>query len=245
MLIRQQKKEKDEEAGEKMEVNFLQEVTAFEIWLETHELSISAQLLWHKLMHLSSQNEWKEIIINNVSLMKTMQMGREATLIKIKEELVQAGLIEFAKGKKGSPNCYRMIFFEDKDICKKEIVKQKKNIIYPVLINRFEEFWMAYPKKSRRNLTEKAYMDLILNNVGEVSEEKLVAAARNYKKECEILKVEENFIKMPCNWLNDLTWVDYLPENYKEPILKSNGFNNFPQRSFDFNQLERELLGIN
>ncbi len=238
-----------------MEVNFLNEVTAFETWLESHELSISAQLLWHKLMYLSSQNEWKEVMINNLNLMKTMQMGREATLIKTKEELVQAGLIEFEKGKKGSPNRYRILFFEEKNTCKlffeEKSIKaeeQKESIPSPALIKRFEEFWMIYPKKVRRFLTEQAYADLISHNSEEISEEKIISAAKNYANECEILKLEYRLIKMPCNWLSGLVWVDYLPENYKEPEsvgrkIENSRFNNISARKYDYEELEKALLG--
>ena len=90
-------------------MNYLAEILAFEQWLESHYLPISSQLLWYKLMYLSNKSGWSEwVVVDNLRLMAAVQMSREATFIKARDELIKAGLVEYRKGKKGSPNSYRM-----------------------------------------------------------------------------------------------------------------------------------------
>ena len=102
-------------------MNYISEITAFEQWLETHYLPISPQLLWYKLMNLCNRSGWSEWVqVDNLRLMATMQMGREATLIKARDELIKAGLVEYQKGKKGCPNRYRLISFSEINTFKKE-----------------------------------------------------------------------------------------------------------------------------
>ena len=109
-------------------MNYISEITAFEQWLETHYLPISPQLLWYKLMNLCNRSGWSEWVqVDNLRLMATMQMGREATLIKARNELIKAGLIEYQKGKKGSPNRYRIISFVDKNTFKNEVQSEGKD----------------------------------------------------------------------------------------------------------------------
>ena len=98
------------------------EIIAFEQWLETHYLPISPQLLWYKLMNLCNRSGWSEwVTVDNLRLMAAMQMGREATLIKARDELIKAGLIEYQKGKKGSPNRYHILSLAEKNTFKNEV----------------------------------------------------------------------------------------------------------------------------
>ncbi len=103
-------------------MNYMLEIIAFEQWLETHYLPISPQLLWYKLMNLCNRSGWSEwVTVDNLRLMAAMQMGREATLIKARDELIKAGLIEYQKGKKGSPNRYHILSLAEKNTFKNEV----------------------------------------------------------------------------------------------------------------------------
>ena len=54
-----------------------------------------------RLMGICNRAGWSEwVTVDNLRLMAAMQMGREATLIKARDELIKAGLIEYQKGKK-------------------------------------------------------------------------------------------------------------------------------------------------
>lgn len=103
-------------------MNYITEINAFERWLETNYLPISAQLLWYKLICLFNKCGWCEwVTVDNLRLMAAMQMSREATFIKVRDELIKAGLIEYQKGKKGSPNKYKLISFTFKSVVQTEV----------------------------------------------------------------------------------------------------------------------------
>lgn len=103
-------------------MNYITEINAFERWLETNYLPISSQLLWYKLMFMFNKSGWSEwVTVDNLRLMAAMQMSREATFIKVRDELIKAGLIEYQKGKKGSPNKYKLISFTFKNVVQTEV----------------------------------------------------------------------------------------------------------------------------
>ena len=54
--------------------------------------------------------EW--IQVDNQRVMSRCQMSREATLVENRNRLIDAGLIEFQRGKKGSPNKYKICTFK-------------------------------------------------------------------------------------------------------------------------------------
>lgn len=115
-------------------MNYIAEINAFERWLETHYLPISSQLLWYKLMGICNRAGWSEwVTVDNLRLMAAMQMGREATLIKARDELIKAGLIDYQKGKKGSPNRYRVISFTCKSVVENEVYTVVEGAVYPVV----------------------------------------------------------------------------------------------------------------
>lgn len=91
-------------------MNYIAEINGFERWLETHPLPTLAQLLWYKLLYWSSRSGWPEWTqVDNRRLMVSLQIAREASLTESRDRLVNAGLIEYRKGRKGSPSRYRII----------------------------------------------------------------------------------------------------------------------------------------
>lgn len=116
---------------------------------------------------------------------------------------------------------------------------------------RFDEFWNLYPKKINRFLAEQEYAGMLATTAG-LGEEQLLAAAKNYAEACQIKKTREQYIKNPENWLRDSSWIDYLPQNYQRPAKADTGnsgsnknkFNNFPQRNYNYDELEKQLLGV-
>ena len=124
----------------------------------------------------------------------------------------------------------------------KEYKEKKKPPISPV--NRFDDFWSAYPKKKNRLNAERAYCKVIMDDA-HITESGLVMASKNYADAISILGTEERFIKNPDRFLSDNVFVDYLDCNYKKPSAnkaKQNQFNQFPQRNYDFEDLEKKLL---
>lgn len=107
---------------------------------------------------------------------------------------------------------------------------------------RFEAFLSAYPKSCNRHLTEKAYMDLLLT--GKVTEGELLQCAANYAESCRVLGIQERYVKNAENFLKDFTFEKYMPGEYKKPQPKKakNSFENFTQREYDYDELEKALL---
>lgn len=91
-------------------MNYIAELNAFDRWLETNYLPALSELLWRKMVALFNRCGWAEwISVDNQRLMGLIQVKREATFIDYRNKLVESGLIEYQKGKKGSPNRYKLI----------------------------------------------------------------------------------------------------------------------------------------
>lgn len=90
-------------------MSYIDLINAFERWLETNYLPISSQLLWYKLIALFNKCGWSEwVTVDNYRLMSVMQIKNEKTFIKCRDYLIETGLFEYRKGKKGSPNQYKI-----------------------------------------------------------------------------------------------------------------------------------------
>ena len=126
---------------------------------------------------------------------------------------------------------------------KSKINKKTERVRARKTLARFEEFLSIYPKECNRYLTEIAYASLVSN--GTEKEETLIACAKNYAEACRIQGIPDRYIKNAENFLKEFTFEIYLPSNYKKPAPQKskNSFNDFEQRNYDFEKLERELLG--
>ncbi len=96
-------------------MNYIAEINAFERWLENNYLPHPSQLLWYKLMFLSSRSGWSEwITVDNRRLMAMMQQSHEKTFIRWRDALINAGLIEYQRGAKTKPSRYKVLSLTDK-----------------------------------------------------------------------------------------------------------------------------------
>lgn len=136
-------------------MNYIAEINAFERWLENNYLPPMSQLLWYKLIALCNRCGWPEwVTVDNQRLMAFIQLKREATFIDIRNKLIDAGLIEYRKGKKGSPNQYKINTFNLKvqtevetvvksvvqtEVETVDIYKHKQNNIYFNLLKNARE----------------------------------------------------------------------------------------------------------
>lgn len=90
-------------------MSYIDLINAFERWLETNYLPSSSQLLWYKIIHLFNKCGWSEwVTVDNQRLMALLDIRREATFISYRDKLIEAGLFKYEKGKKGSPNKYKI-----------------------------------------------------------------------------------------------------------------------------------------
>lgn len=96
-------------------MNYIAEINGFERWLENNYLPALSELLWYKLMYRCNRSGWTEwVTVDNLRLMADLRIESKNTFLRCRDALVDAGLIECQKGKKGAPNKYRLIPFEKK-----------------------------------------------------------------------------------------------------------------------------------
>jgi uncharacterized phage protein (TIGR02220 family) len=113
-------------------MNYIQELNAFERWLETNHLPGNSQLLWYKLVALFNRCGWKEwVTVDNQRLMVLIQCKSEKTFIRARDNLIEKGLFAYRKGKKGCPNAYRMISFDAINTAKNTVNEPVETTVYP------------------------------------------------------------------------------------------------------------------
>ena len=119
----------------------------------------------------------------------------------------------------------------------------KNNACSTTSIERFEYFWCCYPLDKNRYLAERAYISVVSDGI--YTEDDLVESAKNYSEYCKI--AGNNKIYHADNFLKKCVFEDYLPGKYKKPNRKKHNisFNDFPQREYDFEELEKRLLSNN
>ena len=80
-------------------------------------------------------------------------------------------------------------------------------------VQKFEEFWKAYPRKEHRALTEQEYSVLIMQGI---SEDMLIASAKAYAKDKQ--DTEPKNLNCPDTWLHKGRYADYeVKEKKPEP----------------------------
>lgn len=139
-----------------------------------------------------------------------------------------------------------------KNVCRNDISKGKvskgkvskeNNACANISVERFEFFWCCYPLGKNRYLAEQSYIGVISDGI--YTEDDLVESAKNYAEYCKITGTDK--IYHADNFLKKCVFEDYLPGKYKKPVAQKpkNRFNNFSEREYDFETLERRLLGNN
>ena len=92
-----------------MQYNYILLSEGFYCWLETNYLQVQSQLLFLKLIHLFNMSSWSEwLAVDNQRMMSLVQTKREQTFIDWRDRLMEKKLIFYTKGKKGSPNKYKL-----------------------------------------------------------------------------------------------------------------------------------------
>ena len=90
-------------------MTYIELIHAYEKWLEANYLPVPAQLLSYKMISIFNRAGWCEwIAVDNYRLMALIDIRREATFISHRDKLIDSKLFEYQKGKKGSPNKYKI-----------------------------------------------------------------------------------------------------------------------------------------
>ena len=122
----------------------------------------------------------------------------------------------------------------------KDNVKEKDNTYSCA----FEALWSAYPRKKEKANAYKCYKARLADGF---SEDELMTAVKRYADECKSRGTEVRFIKLGSTFLSSSTpFTDYLGD-YKPEDTERGGavknFNNFERRNYDFDALERGIIG--
>jgi hypothetical protein len=113
-------------------VNYIKEINAFRNYLKTNSLEAITQALWYVIADYHNSSNWDRwIAIDNQRLAAELCIS-EKTLIKHRNKLIQAGLLEYKsqQRKKGSGR-YKLLSFELGEAGKKETVEQTAENITP------------------------------------------------------------------------------------------------------------------
>lgn len=250
-------------------MNYLAELKAFYDRLELNPQPNTVIALWHALMSIANKAGWPDTFTVASSVLGLRSGLNASALKRARNKLATDGFIDW-KPRGGNqsaqyhikslvvqnrhenepqsepqsePQCEPQSVPQSEPINKHKLKpKQNNPPISPTV--HFDEFWDAYPKKGNRSLTEKAYVDVLLSNV---PEEDVLAAAKNYAESVTIQDTQERYIKNPDRFLTDNTFLDYLPGKYRKPnkpaAVGKNRFNDFQQRDYDYEELEKRLLG--
>ena len=238
-------------------LNYILEINAFEQWTETHYLPIPSQLLWYKLMSICNKAGWSEwVTVGNQRLMATLQMSREASFIKARDELIKAGLIEYQKGKKGCPNKYRMVSFTFKNEVQSVVESVVQNVVKSEVQTEVESVAIYKLKQNETkekdaNASKKKFAPPSLEEVEAYCKERgnTVDAAQFIdfyaSKGWLVGKVTMKDWKAAVRtWERNRTTTSF-SQSKQSPQRAKNRFNDFPQRQYsdeDFLELERRLL---
>lgn len=95
-------------------------MNAFNYWLKSNYLPAPAQLLWFKLMLQNNECRWSEwFVVKNRDLMSMIGVSSEKTAIAARDKLIECGLLNYRKGKKGSPGKYHIVPLYSKNYSEK------------------------------------------------------------------------------------------------------------------------------
>ena len=96
-------------------VTYLDLLNSFHQWQKSNYLPGNARLLYYSLLAIFNEARWPEQVqIDNFRLMSMLDTRTERVAIAARDSLVAAGLIEYSKGKKRSPNTYRLKYTPQK-----------------------------------------------------------------------------------------------------------------------------------
>lgn len=253
-----------------MHMNYISTINAFWDAATLNPLSAGQVSLYFALLHVCNRNHWPEWFQASNQVLTVLTGLSRSGILKARKELRERGMIDFEE--RGTKATTYKIMSDSKQESVQESVQvdatmskstqesvQDSNTLYkykhktktktktnkpPISpIQRFEDFLSEYPKDSNRFMTEHEYATLML--MEKVTEDDLVQAAKNYAEACQIEGKPEKYIKNAENFLRELVFDKYLPGKYKKPAPQKarNRFVEFPQRKYDFSELEKELLG--
>ena len=82
-------------------MTYLDYLNGFNRWLESGNLPGGSQLMYFKLLNVFNRAGWPEYVqVDNLRMMLMIGVESKQAVVRAREKLVEAGFIEFQKGKK-------------------------------------------------------------------------------------------------------------------------------------------------
>lgn len=252
-------------------MSYINIINAFWDSATTNPLSTGQVSLYFALLHVCNRSNWTEWFQAPNQVLTVLTGLSRSGILRARNELKQRGLIDFReRGTKAT--VYKIIIANSTQVSMQDSTRKRvqegvqdstqksgtlkdrdrdrerdnppKSHVEPAAL--FEEFLAAYPKRGvNRASAEHAYCRTLRDDCG-LTEQDLLDAARNYAEAVRILGRQQDYIRNPTSFLSENFFVSYLPGQYVKPEPGSrsekNRFNRFEQNSYDFGQLEAELL---
>lgn len=88
-------------------MTYIDYLNDFHRWLKSNFLPGNSRLLYYSLLSVFNEAGWPESIqVDNYRLMSMVDTRTERVAISARDKLIDAGFVEYSKGKKRSPNTY-------------------------------------------------------------------------------------------------------------------------------------------
>ena len=94
-------------------MNYLTEIKLFHFWLETHELTPAAILLWYGLMYLANKSGWEEELVLPMRRIEGVTYMNESRIYRARKLLCDAGILVVEERGSNRASVYTLLSFED------------------------------------------------------------------------------------------------------------------------------------
>ena len=92
-------------------MNYILEIKAFYDWLEVNQLSTAGIVLWHALMHIANKTGWQDNFTVAIAVLEIKTGLKKQAIINARNNLKQAGLIEFSSRNGNQSAIYKINSF--------------------------------------------------------------------------------------------------------------------------------------
>lgn len=149
-------------------MTYIDYLNGFNRWLEHNYLPLAATVLYYKMLDVFNRTGWAETVqVDNLRMMCMIQTDSKHTLMRSRDALIAAGLLEYQKGRKGSPGKYKLgkrcisctvystengtengtLYGTENGTHIKTKTKNINTPYSPPRDDAFDAFWSAYPRK--------------------------------------------------------------------------------------------------
>lgn len=94
-------------------MNYLTEIKLFYDWLETHELTPSAIVLWHGLMFIANRAGWEQPLTVPMNAIEARTMMTRSSIYRARKALEDSGILATSSRGSHRASIYQLNSFED------------------------------------------------------------------------------------------------------------------------------------